>query len=148
MSWKIVTPQIKTLLETIDKFQEVSPDPTLKFSGYPAACIYPSDSISDYETTTENERVYAYKVQVFYETKKGGIAEAMAALRELVDDVIDLFDQDDLKGAATRTVAIGLPARYTFLQILAHPSEWGEIPGENLITATITVRIKISYDAS
>ena len=146
MSWQVLRPQIGTLLETLDTIQEVSNAPKIKFSGYPAAHVVPSDNESDYETTKENVRTYAFMVRLFYETKVTGVAEALGALEKIVDSVLDLFDQEDQKGAATRTVGVSLPARYTFLNIWAVPTGWGEVPGEELIMAQLSVRVRISVD--
>lgn len=146
--WSTIRPEVGTLLETLTTIQEVSSTPKLKFSGYPACYVVPSENTADYETQTENERIYAFIIRVFYETKKIGMAAAMNRLDGIVDQIIDVFDKDDQKGASDRTVGVSLPAGYTFLSILATPSAWGEIPGEGLIMAEITVKIKVSRDVS
>ncbi len=146
MSFQIIRPQVGTLLETLSTIQEVSTSPKIKFNGYPAAHIVPSDNESDYETTTENERTYAFLIRVFFETKHGGIANSLTAMDEVVDEVLDLFDQEDQKGASTRTVGMDLPARYQFLNIWATPSAWGEVQGEELIMTQISVKVRISVD--
>jgi len=146
MSFTTLRPQIKTLLETITAIQEISLIPKAKFSGYPAATVTPSENSADYETTTENIRVYAFIVRLFYETKDSGIGEAIIALEAVVDSVLDKFDQEDYKGSTTRVIGIGLPSGYTFLNLFAHPSNWGELPEEALVMAEITVRIRISRD--
>lgn len=148
MSWKLLRPQIAELLTTVDKIQEVSKAPKVRFNGYPSAHIVPSDNTSDYETTHENERVYAWNIRLFYETKDTGIEEAFDALEEVVDEVIDLFDQEDLKGSNERIVAVNLPSRYTFINLFAIPNRWGELPEEQLIMAEITVRIRLSIDVT
>ena len=146
MSFQVIRPQVGTLLETLDTIQEVSTSPKIKFSGYPAAHIVPSDNEADYETTTENVRTYAFFVRIFFETKHGGIGAALTAMDEVVDEVLDLFDQEDQKGASTRTVGMSLPTRYQFLNIWATPSAWGEVAGEELIMTQINVRVRISVD--
>jgi len=148
MSWGTIRPQIATLLGTISSIHEVSNTPKLKFDGYPACYVVPSENTSDYETQVENTRVYAFLIRVFYETKKIGIATAMDRLDGVVDEIIDACDQDDQKGASTRTVAVSLPSRYTFLSIFATPSAWGEIPAEGLLMAEINVKIKVSVDVT
>ncbi len=146
MSWQVVKPQIKTLLETITELQEVSLAPKLEFNGYPAAYVIPSDNEADYETNKENIRTYAFIVRVFYETKQGGISDALSALESLVDSILDKFDQEDLKGSSNRTVGLGLPSDYQFINIFAAPSTWGEVQGAELIMAEIKVRVRISID--
>ena len=148
MSWLVLRPQIETLLKTITTIQEVSRAPKVKFNGYPAAHIIPSENSGDYETTSENIRTYAFTIRVFYETKQSGIETALVALEGIVDSVIDAFDKEDLKGSATRTIGMGLPSGYTFLNIFASPGIWGELPEDQLIMAEITLRVRISIDVS
>lgn len=146
MSFKVLRGQIKTLLDSISTIHDVSGTPKLKFSGYPSAYVVPSDNEADYETTTENIRTYAFMVLVFHETKKTGVGDALDKLGGIIDTVLDTFDQEDLKGAASRTVGISLPSGYTFLNILAHPAQWGEVEGETLVYAEISVKIRVSRD--
>ena len=146
MSWTTLRPQIGTLLKTLSTIQEVSNSPKIKFSGYPAAHVIPSENTADYETSTENVRTYAFTVRIFYETKQTTIEDALGALEEIVDSVLDLFDQEDLKSSADRTVGKSLPTGYTFLNIWAAPSRWGELPGEQLIMSEISVKVRLSID--
>ena len=148
MSWKVLRPQIKSVLDEITTLQEVSQAPKIKFDGYPAAHIVPSENSNDYETTKENIRTYVFTVRLFYETKATTIENAMLGLEEVVDSVIDAFDQEDLKGSTTRTIGIGLPTDYTFLNIFAIPNRWGVLSEDQLIMAEITVRVRISVDIS
>ncbi len=148
MSWATLRPQIKTLLDTSSLLVEVSKSPKIKFSGYPAAHIVPAESPGDYETNKENSRTYAFAVRLFYETKQSGVEDAIAALEEVVDAVIDLFDQEDQKGGDTRVIGINLPARYTFINMFAAPSNWAELPEEQLIMAEVIIRIRLSVDVT
>lgn len=148
MSYKTLRPQLGNLIDSLDKIHEVSDTPALKFGGFPAVHIVPSDSESDYETTTENERVYAFLVRVFYETKQTGVAEAIDKLEDAVDDIIDAIDREDKKGSSTRTVGIDLPSDYIYLAVSATPSVWGQIDEEQLVFAEIRVRVRVSFDAS
>ena len=148
MSWNTIRPQIATLLDAIPEIQEVSSTPKLKFAGYPACYVMPSANEADYETNRENVRTYAFIVRVFYETKQTGIASALDKLEGVVDTIIDTLDEEDLKGATSRTIGVNLPSGYTYLNIFAHPSFWGELPGEDLIMAEINVKIRVSVDIS
>jgi len=146
MSWKILRPQLKTLLDTIGTIQEVSKAPKIKFNGYPAAHVTPSENSNEYETTSENIRTYAFTIRIFYDTKQTAIEDALVGLEEVVDSVIDAFDKEDLKGSSTRKVGIGLPAGYTFLNIFASPGVFGELTEEQLIMAEVSIKIRISID--
>lgn len=146
MSWLVLRPQIATVLQGISTIQEVASSPKVKFNGYPAAHVIPSDNSGDYETTTENVRTYSFIVRVFYDTKETDIGTALTALEEVVDSVIDAFDQEDLKGTTNRTVGMSLPNNYTFLNIFACPGRYGELPEDQLLMAEIIVKVRISID--
>ena len=147
MSFKVIRPQLRTLIDSTGKFVEVSGSPKLTFPGFPSAYVIPSNNEADYETTDENQRIYAFLVRCFVETEGRDMGDAMEAMEDLADTVLDVLDQEDMKGAS-RTVAVSLPARYTYLQILAHPSDWAELTDPSLLMAEITVRVKISVDIS
>lgn len=148
MSFNTLRPQIATLLDSLSGIHEVSSTPKLKFGGYPAAYVIPSSNENDYETTSENVRVYAFNIRLFYETKDTGIEDALDKLEGIVDTVIDTFDQEDLKDSSSRTVGLNLPSGYTFINMFAHPSVWGEVEGEQLVFAEIGVKVRISVDIS
>lgn len=146
MSFSILRPQIKTLLESISEIQQVAGYPTLKFTGFPSAYVVPSDNSADYETTDENIRTYSFIVRVFYETKRKTVEEALDALDDIVDSVVDKFDQEDLKSDGARTLGVGLPGGYTFINIWASPSNWGEVESAELLMAEINVSVRISVE--
>ncbi len=148
MSWSILRVQIKDLLDDNTNIQDVKGYPTLKFGGYPAAYVVPSDNSADYETTDENVRTYAFIIRIFYDTKATGVEEGLNSLEDIVDEVLDSFDQEDQKSASSRKVGISLPSSYTFLNIWATPAQWGEVDGENLLMTELRVGIRISVDVS
>lgn len=127
---------------------EVSGTPKLKFSGYPSAYVIPSDNTADYETNKENIRTYAFLIRMFHETKTSGVQEAIEALEGLTDDILDLFDKEDLKNSDSRTIGVSLPAGYTFINIFANPSSWGELTDDGLVFTQINVRVRVSIDIS
>lgn len=146
--WQILRPQVKALLDTVSLLQETAAAPKVKFDGYPAAHIVPSENTGDYETNKENIRTYAFTIRCFYETKSTGIEAAIEGLEEVVDQVIDTFDEEDLKQGNARTVGVGLPANKMYINIFAAPSRWGELPEDELVMAEILVKIRISVDVS
>lgn len=148
MSYQTLRPQLATLLGTASLLQEVSGTPMQKFEGYPAAYVVPSNNANDYETNRENERVYAFQVRLFEETKSGGVSNAITRLEKVVDQVLDLIDQEDQKGATDRVVGVSMPASYTWLNIFAVPSFWAELPDEGLVFTELTVRIRVSVDVT
>lgn len=151
MSWQKLRPQIRDLIAGISGIAQAKKFPTFKFDQYPAASVFMSENQSDYETTSENLRVYAFSVFVYYPTKGldgESIDVAISALEGLVDTIIDTIDQEDLKDSTERTVGVDLPANSQFINIFATPSLWGEVPGEELVFSEIIVRVRISKDVS
>lgn len=85
-------------------FKDIQEVPTLEFSGYPAVTVAPSDVESDYATVVQNMRTYAFAVDIYYPiadpNSVAGYAEGFAAMRGLMDNVVDAFDNsDDLHNA-------------------------------------------------
>ncbi len=148
MSWNTLRSQIATLVGGVSGIQEFASYPKLKFSGFPAGYVVPSESSGDYETTKENIRTYAFQVRLFYETKNTGIEAALDSLEDIVDTVMDALDQEDLKTAASRTLGVNLPSGYTYINVYAQPSTWGEVTGEDLIYAEIRIQVRISRDVT
>lgn len=146
MSWVVIRPQIKTLLDNSGLFQETSGTPKLNFTGYPAAYVVQSDNESDYDNTTENIRTYSFIVRMFYSTKSIGVDTAIERLESIVDSIIDDLDEDSRKGASTRIIGVSLPAKYTFISILATPSVFGEVEGQELVMAELKVKVKVLFD--
>lgn len=146
ISWQTLRPQIKTLLDNSDEFQDTSGTPELKFTGYPAAYVVQSDSEADYETTSENVRIFAFIIRMFYSTKVVGVGTALERLEKIVDAILDDIDQDSYKGAGSRVIGINMPSGYTWINTYAVPSVFGEVEGEQLVMAEIRVMIKVIRD--
>lgn len=154
MSWTTLTQQLGTLFEnnkTALGIQEVWNYPRLNFTGFPALHISPSNNSAAYETTTENERIYAYDIRVFYSGKKPTgntdtpIETALEALYPIADAVTDLLDQENEK-KTNRTVGVNLPENYTWINMFATPSIWALLDGEQLPFVGLTVRMRVSVD--
>lgn len=73
-----------------------------EFRGFPVAEVIESGNEADYLTTKENIRVYPFEIYIYQEVEEaGGMEEAYKRLREVVDTILDAFDNDqDLGGAA------------------------------------------------
>lgn len=146
MSWQTLRPQLKTILDNSGLFVETSGTPKISFTGYPAAYVVQSDNEGDYETTKDNVRVYAFIIRIFYSTKSVGVDTALQRLEQTVDSIIDAIDQDSLKASTSRVIGISMPAKYTWINTYATPSSFGEVEGQELVTAELKVRVKVSVD--
>lgn len=82
----------------------------------PFAVVIPSGNENDYNSSTENRRMYAYTVRIFVQ-RDGRAAAAEALLTDMVAALIDAFDQDYTLGG-------------TVLYLTAAPSAWGYLQRE------------------
>lgn len=134
--WEEMNKQLRDILIDNSLIEEVYTFETDNYKGEPFATLTPSANEAHFDTTTENRRIYAFIIRLFKE--RGGAstpADAEAAMRELVDSVLDDLDKNwNLTG-------VDVPTGYDFLFIEAAPSAWGYVPRETeLREAEIIVR--------
>ena len=113
--------------------------------GFPALTLTPSANESDYSTTTENRRVYAFMIRLYVERGSDATAESTCekTMRKLVDTVLDTIDKN------YRTISIDSQTGYTFLFMHAAPSQWGYSGRENQMrVAEIRVRLEFDVDTT
>jgi hypothetical protein len=111
--------KIKTKLEANTLIQTVYTYERADGLGTPFATVTPSANESDYHSTTENRRIYAFNIRLFVE-RAGQSTEITAdtTMRALVDSVLDDFDSDwALTGTTTKS-------GYSLLYTRATPSVW------------------------
>lgn len=122
-------------LESSAAFADIKTIPTVVFSGWPAATVVPTDNGAEYADITQNLRIYAFDVDLYYviqQDTNGGYQAAFDVMLPLVDETLDAIDNsNDLGGLAD----ILMPA----------PSVWGTVEGSpgTLLRARITVQAKI-----
>lgn len=138
MAYTEIKNQIITKLQGISNLQEVVDSWEYKFTGYPAANVTPTEGEANYETTVENERIYNLDVNLIYGSDD--IDTAKNALLDLVDYVLDTFDQDQT------LTGISLPVGYTIITINPAFAGWSEIESRKYLVATVRLRIRVSVD--
>jgi hypothetical protein len=139
---------LKTILDGVSDFEEVSDEPKLNFDGYPACFIAPSGEQADFLTNVENQRVYAFKVWVFAEYKTTPIGDAYNIAIDAVDAVtnaIDAQESPDISEVA-RVIDNSIPSGYTLVGLEATPNRFASDEVDSLIAAEITVRCKVTVD--
>ena len=101
----------------------------------PVVTVTASDNESDFINTSENRRIYAYVLRIYIERNQDA-QTAEDNLTEIVDAVIDAFDQDyTLTGEA--------------LLVEAAPSLWAYSQGvKEWRVAEIRIRAKVDFDTS
>ena len=136
--------KIKTLLETNDLLQRVYDYETSESDGFPFATITPSANESDYASTTENRRTYAFNIRLFAERAgQTSAGPADLAMRELVDSTLDLLDSNyTLSGTTAKT-------GYTVMFSRATPSIWGYAGGKmEYRVAEIKIQVIVLVDVN
>ena len=125
-----------------NKIEEVYTYEAGQFKGDPTAIIVPSSNESDYETTDENIRIYAFKILLFVKrTQPRDESKAEEVMRDLVSSVIDNFDKDYM------LTGIEVPTGYTFINVFASPSSWGYSGAEDQYRiCEINLRCRVSID--
>lgn len=139
-TYQVLRDAIRDKLLTLTDIQEVHRFPKLTFDGYPASTVIPLDSESDWETNTEDERVYSFDIQVFYGTKNIGNDTALDRLYNVVDQIRDVFSQNKTLSGTS------MPVGKTILTVNPEPTGWEELSDNELLMATVTLNIKISVD--
>jgi len=115
MSFVSIIAAIKSKLESLTDIKEVWNFDKGKFTGYPAAVVFPSENKSAFETTTQNRREYVFTIRIHQSMESTGATDHEKAdriLRETIDAVITAFDADYSLGGVVN-----------FCQ--ATPSAWG-----------------------
>ena len=140
--WEILTTKLKQILEANTLISNTYSYEASDISGTPVATLTPSANESDYTTTTENTRVYAFMLRLYVDRPSGENNEQVSeeAMRQLVDDVLDNFDKDpQLSG-------ISLPTGYTMVTVRPAKVVWGQVPETHLITAVIDLEVKVEFN--
>ena len=133
-----------TKLQAVSTLQEVKTEKTFDFSGFPSAFIIPAEGSGDYETNTEDERIYAFECHIFYQydQQKTAVTDALDNLYDVCDDVLDSFAQDkQLSGISLPTGKMLIDTRPVF-------AGYEEIPEKELLKAIIKLSVHISVDNS
>jgi hypothetical protein len=144
--YRTLRDNLKTIIEGTGSFSEVTKRPTLKFSGFPAAFIVPSGNENDFQSTNENQRIYAVKVWIFQEYDQTSANTAYEELMDRVDDVIDAIDRQEDPDQASRSMADNLPSKATLMAVMAAPGQFVPDEEEKLLAAQITVKCKVLID--
>ena len=140
MAFENIRNKIKSKLESIDSIQEVFDYPTMEFKGYPATVVVTDRLESAFETTTQNRRVYIFKVFVFQQTKVMGLQKARRIIEGVVDDIIEAFDKDQLLSG------ISLPSNEAM--IISYPLLSGIYADdeEKFIIGELEIKVVVSFD--
>lgn len=144
--YKIFRDNIIEIVEGIDGFQEVKGRPTLQFKGFPAAFVVPSGNENEFNSSNENQRIYALKVWVFTEYDVESADTAYSELMDRMDDVIDAMDKQEDPDEASQSMANNLPSKATLMAVMASPGQIVPDEDEKLLAGMVTVKCKVLID--
>ena len=139
-TYQTIRDKIRDKLSTITAIQEVARYPKREFSGYPAVVLVPAEGDSDWETNNEDQRIYAFDLQVFYETKGIGNDEALDRLYNVVDEILDNFAEDKVLDG------ISLPTKITMITANPVSAGWESLGDDELLMAKISIKVLVSVD--
>jgi len=144
--WQTLIDKLVSILEANTLIGEVFSFEVEEFKNDPTCTVTPSENSSDYNTTEENVRIYAFNVRLFVNrtvlvSGKDTKYEADRKMRNLVDSVMDDFDkQYYLSGIVN-------PTGYTFINLFATPSMWGYAGRESEFRfCEIKLQCRVSVD--
>ncbi len=147
--WQHLKNKIVAILNANNLFQEVYDYEVQGFNGDPVAVLTASSNESDYRSTSDNRRVYAFSLTLW--AKKGdpkGDRQVENTLTDLVDSVLDDFDKYyTLSQGSPGTLT--LPTGYLIVRVDATPSAWFYVnrePGVLYRVAEINLRVEVDVD--
>ena len=130
--------QIKTKLDGISVIQEVHDYPTESFGGFPAAVLKSTGNESEFQSTTENKRIYVFTVYLVDEIESGNVRKSRNVIRGVVDNVMASFDQDQLLNG------VDLPNNESMLFVRPALSEIWEEP--QYVVAELEIRVMVQFN--
>lgn len=148
MSWRALRTDLKTLLDTVTDLKSIHALPTTDYSGYPAATIIPSSLESDYESQSNNTRVYAFTVFVLYAVDDRGVDYAIDRVEESINKVLERLEQEEAYGA-NRIIGDSLDETSEILAV--QPTDvtiYQPQDQSNLVVGEFSVRIQVTKDFS
>lgn len=143
--WEQLIKKIQSIIDSNTNISQSYNYERSEFGGFPAVTITPAANNSEYETTTENRRIYAFDLRIWIQRKMNVIGddEADRIMRKTVDSVMDSLDSAyTLSGVEQRT-------GYTMLFMEAIPSGWGYGGREmEYRVSEIKIRVHTSVDVN
>jgi len=123
--WQHLKNKIVSILEANTLIGAVFNYENAEFGQDPVVTVTASSNESDYRTTSENRRIYAFLVQVWVErTSPRDDKEAEEVLTDVVDQVLIDFDRYFDLPASAPGGTLTLPTGMTFVRLEATPSVW------------------------
>lgn len=140
-TYKLLRDRIFDKVNALNRFEVVKKFPDLNFGGYPAATVIPSDGDVDYETSSDDQRTYAFIINIYFPITPGQEEKALDAVMQAADDVLDTFTTDKQLSSPS---PITFPTGKIIIGVRPVFTSWGATDDKKLMIAEITVSIAIS----
>lgn len=137
MSFVSLSAAIKSGLETITDIAAVYEYDNVETTKFPCANITATGNESEYADTSNNQRLYQFNVSVYIERVKWTPAKVERVMREIVDQVLDYFDQNYTLGGACKMVK-AMQSEWAYTTIAQGPARVANIKIECMELVSIT----------
>lgn len=91
--YSLLNSKIQTILEGVTKIKVIYAFPTTEITGYPAAIYYPSSLENSFETTSENFKIYGYKLWIVVNAEGTTVQNVFdTVMSNVMDAVLEALD--------------------------------------------------------
>ena len=95
MIYPALNTKLNTILGSVSEIASVFAYPTTKIDSYPAAIFYPSTFENSFETTSENFKVYGYKLWIVVNAQGTTVENVFAEIMpKTLDAVLQKLDDE------------------------------------------------------
>lgn len=146
--YTLIRSKLLEKLQTVTKLQQVLDYPVEEFTGYPAAFFIPAEGEGEWVTNAEDERSYTFDIHIYYDIEPGGISNAIAALFDCIDDVLDVFAQDKhLSDTGTSLQTLLTSNGYTSdTMVTTQPvsAAWEQDSEKKILRAVVKLQVRLN----
>ena len=87
--------KIQEILESVDKIKEIHAYPATKIDKYPAAIFYPERLENSFETTSDNFKIYGYKLWIVVGANGSTVSQIFnSVMPNVMDAVLEKLDDE------------------------------------------------------
>lgn len=146
MSWESLRTTIKTVIDTVSEVQNTYITPRTNVDGYPAVTISPLRKESQLLTQHENERLYVFSINVWYDASHIDLDLASSYLEPVIENITNaLAAQEGINIA--KTIGQGIDADETIIEVKpVIGSDWVFDRALHAIRQELFVNVRTIYD--
>lgn len=134
--WETLSSAIVDTIRTSDKVQSAAVYDYRKstFDLFPTITVYAADNVeTSFRDTNRNQRSYVFSIRCYQERITKGEDTAESIMRNLIDSLISIFDNDPYLNNAVRGRGFCKPI----------PSSWALVQGEDVDTLMAEILLEV-----